>query len=220
MKAPKTGQSKTLPLAAHDGGGRFPGLRTEDLSGHWDPSTSSVVMRRLGRQPHMRFLTPAEEAAADALFNQLLGQREEPRIPIVQMVDARLAEAETDGWHYEGMPDDGRAWRVSLAWLDDDARLRCGGPIARASWDEQRRVLQSIQNLGKDRWHDWPASHVWSLWTRYACTAFYSHPWAWDEIGFTGPAYPRGYKNLGLNALEPTEVADSRPRQDPLRRRT
>lgn len=28
-------------------------------------------------------------------------------------------------------------------------------------------MLQSIQNLGKDGWHDWPASHVWSLWTRY-----------------------------------------------------
>ncbi|RAN76747.1 hypothetical protein B5P43_22285 [Bacillus sp. SRB_336] len=214
------GGSGALPLAADDGGGRFPGLRTADLSGNWDPATESVVMQRLGRQPHMRFLTPAEEAAADALFNQLLGQREEPRIPIVQMVDARLAEAATDGWHYEGMPEDGRAWQVSLAWLDDDARLRCGRTFARVGWHEQHRVLQSIQNLGKDNWHDWPASHVWSLWTRYGCTAFYSHPWAWDEIGFTGPAYPRGYKNLGLDAREPTEVADSRPRQDPLRRQS
>ena len=32
---------------------------------------------------------------------------------------------------------------------------------------------------------------------RYACTAFYAHPWAWNEIGFGGPAYPRGYKILG-----------------------
>ena len=27
--------------------------------------------------------------------------------------------------------------------------------------------------------------------------AFYSHPWAWNEIGFGGPAYPRGYARLG-----------------------
>ncbi len=47
--------------------------------------------------------------------------------------------------------------------------------------------------------------HVWSLWTRYACTAFYSHPLAWNEIGFSGPAYPRGYKNAGVEA-EPFEV--------------
>ena len=40
---------------------------------------------------------------------------------------------------------------------------------------------------------------------RYACTAFYSHPWAWNEIGFGGPAYPRGYKNIGLDRREPWE---------------
>ena len=26
---------------------------------------------------------------------------------------------------------------------------------------------------------------------------FYSHPWAWNEIGFGGPAYPQGYMRLG-----------------------
>ena len=50
---------------------------------------------------------------------------------------------------------------------------------------------------------------MWSLWTRYACTAFYSHPWAWNEIGFPGPAYPRGYLNPGVDAREHWEVADS-----------
>ena len=57
-------------------------------------------------------------------------------------------------------------------------------------------------------WHEFPAAQVWSLWTRYACTAFYSHPWAWNEIGFGGPAYPRGYLNPGINARERWEVAD------------
>jgi hypothetical protein len=220
VSARKTPSDAVLPLSDDDGGGRFPGLRTALLSAHWDGPTNAVVMERLGRQPAMRFLTPAQEAAADSLFNQLLGQREEPRIPVVQMVDARLAEGQTDGWHYEDMPEDGRAWQLTLGWLDDDARLRCGNVFAKATWPQQHRVLQSIQNLGKVPWHGWPAAHVWSLWTRYACTAFYSHPLAWDEIGFAGPAYPRGYKNLGLNSREPTEVADARPHQDPLRSRS
>ena len=50
---------------------------------------------------------------------------------------------------------------------------------------------------------------MWSLWTRYACTAFYSHPWAWNEIGFPGPAYPRGYLNPGVDAREHWEVTDA-----------
>jgi hypothetical protein len=58
---------------------------------------------------------------------------------------------------------------------------------------------------------------VWSLWTRYACTAFYAHPAGWNEIGFPGPAYPRGYKNPGVDAREPFEVRDARPGSDPVR---
>ena len=61
--------------------------------------------------------------------------------------------------------------------------------------------------------------HVWSLWTRYACTAFYSHPWAWNEIGFAGPAYPRGYKNTGIDARERFEVPTPRGRSGPFAQR-
>jgi hypothetical protein len=32
----------------------------------------------------------------------------------------------------------------------------------------------------------------------------------------SGPAYPRGYKNIGLDAREPFEVADASPGADPV----
>ena len=54
-----------------------------------------------------------------------------------------------------------------------------------------------------------------SVWMRYACSAFYAHPWVWNEIGFGGPAYPRGYKYLALGAREPWEVAE-RDTEDPV----
>lgn len=209
----------TLPLAESDGGGRFPHFNTTDQVKHWDATTASVVMGRLGLPPDIRFFTPTQEAAASALFNQLLDQREEPRIPVVAMVDARLAAQETDGWHYEDMPVDADSWRQSLDALDEEARIRCGTVFAAATWHEQTRLLQSIQNLGSTPWHGFPAKQTWSLWTRYACTAFYSHPWAWNEIGFAGPAYPRGYKNMGVDAREPFEVRDVRPDADPARGR-
>jgi hypothetical protein len=67
--------------------------------------------------------------------------------------------------------------------------------------------VQDLAGNG-DTWHGMSASHVWSLWTRYACTAFYSHPWAWNEMGFGGPAYPRGYKARHVGGRERWEVAD------------
>jgi hypothetical protein len=137
-------------------------------------------------------------------------------VPVLHMIDVRLAAGETDGWRYEDMPEDGQAWRDSLSYLDADAGLRCGCGFADAPEVEQMALLQAVLDLGSGSWHGLPAAHVWSLWTRYACTAFYSHPSAWAEIGFPGPAYPRGYKNAGVGKLEPFEVADAQPSDDPV----
>lgn len=207
-----------LRLDPADGGGRFPGFDVLSQSEHWDRATEAVVAARLGLHPDIRFFTPGEEATASALVDQLLYQREEPKIPIVNMIDTRLAEQRTDGWHYEGLPPDGQAWRETLKALDDDASIAGAESFADCSWEEQARILELIYGLKDHLWHGYVAKRVWSLWTRYACTAFYSHPWAWNEIGFAGPAYPRGYKNLGVNALEPFEVRDVRPDDDPAAR--
>ena len=40
--------------------------------------------------------------------------------------------------------------------------------------------------------------------------AYYAHPWAWDEVGFGGPAYPRGYMRLERGEPEPWEVEEQR----------
>jgi hypothetical protein len=111
------------------------------------------------------------------------------------------------------MPEDGDAFRLTFAALDADAREIADKTFHELDWDTQASLLQRIQDMesNDEKWHDWPAGHVWSLWTRYACAAFYSHPWAWNEIGFGGPAYPRGYKNMGIDKREPWEVADQRP---------
>ena len=136
---------------------------------------------------------------------------------MLAMVDARLAAGETDGWRYEDMPEDGQAWRDTLGYLDKDAHARCGTSFADASEPDQAALIQAVQDGGTASGTGCSAPHVWSLWTRYACTAFYSHPWAWTEIGFPGPAYPRGYKNAGVDKREPFEVRDARPAEDPVR---
>ncbi|HKU12716.1 MAG TPA: gluconate 2-dehydrogenase subunit 3 family protein [Sinomonas sp.] len=205
----------SLPLSPRDGGERYPGFSSVDESDHWDQATQGAVLVRLGLPPDIRFFTPREEAVVRALFDQLLDQHSDPRVPVVNMVDSRLAEAETDGWRYADLPEDGQAWRETLAALDQDAVERHGQGFPEVTLDQQASLLRAVQDLGSKKWHGMTAARVWSLWTRYACTAFYSHPWAWDEIGFPGPAYPRGYKNLGLDRLEPFEVRDARPDQDP-----
>jgi hypothetical protein len=190
--------------------GRFPGYDVLDEVERWDDVTAGAVLARLSPTTSLSFFTKDEDAIVRPLCDLLLAQDAEPRIPVVALIDARLALGETDGWHYDTMPEDGVAWRESLLNLDTDAARLNGTPFARLRRDQQATLVQAVQDkaAGFDRWYDKPASQVWSLWTRYACTAFYSHPWAWNEIGFGGPAYPRGYKNRHVGGLEPFEVGD------------
>jgi Gluconate 2-dehydrogenase subunit 3 len=195
---------------------RFPRFDPVAQAAHWDPVTAGVVLGRLGRAPDIRFFTPGEEAIATALCDQLLGQDPARLVPVTAMIDARLAEAQTDGWRYADLPEDGQAWRDTLRFLDEDTRAKFGCGFAEATAADQHAVMQAVQDLGPGDWHGLTAGHAWSLWTRYACTAFYSHPAAWTEVGFPGPAYPRGYKNIGVDRREPFEAADVRPSADPV----
>ena len=195
--------------------GRFPGFNVLGQTRDWDAVTADLIRARIGHSQEVRFFTEAEQASAAALLNQLTGQCGEPLgVPILEMVDGRLAAGETDGWHYADMPEDGQAWRETLGYLDKDAHARCGTAFADASEGDQAAIIQAVQDSRE--WHGLVAKHVWSLWTRYACTAMYSHPYAWSEMGFPGPAYPRGYKNAGVGKLEPFEVPDRRPDEDPV----
>ena len=193
--------------------GRFPGFDVLEQADIWDAVTAGVVLARLAPPNDLGFFTQDERAIAEPLLDLLLAQDGEPRVPVLALLDTRLAIGETDGWHYDTLPEDGQAWRTTLHFLHLDAMQTHDRGFAGLDTGRQGALIQAVQNAAtrRQRWHGYPAVQVWSLWTRYACTAFYSHPWAWNEIGFPGPAYPRGYLHLGVDARDRWEVADPHP---------
>lgn len=193
--------------------GRFDGFDVLSEVRRWDLATAGVVLARISPDRELRFFTKDEEPTARALFDLLLGQHEEPKVPVTEMVDVRLQAGETDGWRYEDMPEDGDAWHQSLRALDEEAQRRFDHRFHELDVDDQGGLVQEVQDANE--WNGFNAKHLWSLWTRYACAAFYSHPWAWNEIGFGGPAYPRGYKNMGVDAREEWETQE-RDARDPV----
>ncbi|MDQ6885274.1 MAG: gluconate 2-dehydrogenase subunit 3 family protein [Candidatus Dormibacteraeota bacterium] len=167
---------------------------------HWDQQTRDIVLARLTPGPERSFFTEEEDRVCRPLLERLLaGDEGQHKVPVFELIDHRLADGWTDGWRYEDMPPDADAWRASLAELQRRS-------FATMAAGDQRRLLEAIRT--SERFADMPASRLWGLWMRYACTAYYSHPWAWSEIGFGGPAYPRGYKNIGVGKREPWEVEE------------
>jgi hypothetical protein len=194
-------------LGEHPEEGHFPGYDVTDQRGTWDDVTAGVVLGRLGPPPPIAFFTAEEEPTVRALVERLLALDSGPAVPAVEMIDLRLSTGAGDGFRYADMPEDGDAWHRSIAGLDAESRAQHGRPFYDLSRSEQIAVLERIQQA-EGEWHGLPVKRVFSLWNRYCCDAFYSHPWAWNEIGFGGPAYPRGYKNLGLDRREPWEVQE------------
>ncbi|MGH9045901.1 MAG: gluconate 2-dehydrogenase subunit 3 family protein [Acidimicrobiales bacterium] len=193
---------------------RFPGYDVTAASDTWDPVTRRVVLGRLGAAGPLRFFTAEEAVTARALLDRLVAQDHEPWVSLLEPIDRRLADRAGDGYRYADMPEDPEAWRESLVALDDEARARHDLSFAELASNQQMQVIESIRTADGE-WRGLPAKRVFSLWIRYACTAFYSHPWAWNEIGFGGPAYPRGYANLGIDRREHWEVAE-RDAADPI----
>ena len=77
-------------------------------------------------------------------------------------------------------------------------------------------VLKAIHDgkpkAAADIWENMSVHRFWQLIMGDAIDAYYAHPWAWDEIGFGGPAYPRAYTRLERGEPEPWEVEEQRYR--------
>jgi hypothetical protein len=198
--------------------GRYPDYDILDEAGHWDEVTRALVMDRVEHVPEIRFFTADEAATLGVFCDLVMAQDREPRIPVLNMVDAKMFAGELDGFVFAGMPDDRETWRLVARGLDASAVQNGAKDFVHASADIQARIVDAFSKgeLHGQVWDELPPSNAWSVVTRAILSAFYSHPWAWNEIGFGGPAYPRGYARFGVGQREAWEGAPAFE-QDPVK---
>ncbi|GCE45960.1 gluconate 2-dehydrogenase subunit 3-like protein [Thermosporothrix hazakensis] len=210
---PHTGQ----PIPPRAQPGYYPGFHTLDQQAFWDEATRKVVLDRVEHVPPIRFFTPEEAELAKAIFDRLLPQDdrdEEHTIPIVNFVDERLYHKRIDGYRYESMPPDDEAYRLGLRAIDEIAQHLFQQPFVQLGPHEQDQVLLTLHSAeppaAHEIWQKMQVHYFWLLILQDAVGVYYAHPYAWDEIGFGGPAYPRGYMRLTGGAPEPWEVEEQR----------
>lgn len=200
--------------------GRYPDYDVMANRHNWDDATRRVVEARLEPTGPLRFFTAQEEPTLRAFCDVATAQDVEPRVPVAEMVDEKLASGRLDGFRYANMPRDPDTWRLVLRGLDETAAAR-GRPEGFAACDvEEREAIVSALSQGElsgGTWDQLDVSRAWSVCMRAILAAFYSHPWAWNEIGYGGPAYPQGYMRLGpVSVLEPHERPGATA-EDPVR---
>jgi gluconate 2-dehydrogenase subunit 3-like protein len=190
--------------------GRYPDYDVLDAVDTWDAATRKVVLARLDTPGPLRFFTPEEEPTLRTFCDVVLAQDGEPRVPVAEMIDAKMADGKLDGYRYADMPRDPETWRLVLAGLDHTARTAYRCRFAECSDERRDNVVAELAagRLVGGSWDRLNVARAWAVVMRGALAEFYSHPWAWNEIGFAGPAYPRGFLRRGRDdaGREPFET--------------
>lgn len=199
--------------------------------GHWDDATRRVVMDRVHNTPEFRYFDQQQRATLEALCRRVVPQTHRPadsQVPLAPWIDARCQGGHSDGFQFDDMPPNPQAWSWGLAGLDQTAAALFGegGRFADLEAARQDAVLEAIRagDPPGEVWQRMPARRWWVyVALRQITGVYYAHPSAWDEIGFGGPAYPRGYFALNFGYPEPweaREVDEDASRRDRSRGRT
>ena len=177
----------------------------------WDTITRQVIARRLRQIPERRFLDPDRYAVLVAVCNRLLPQPERRQpVPIAPWIDDKLVRNQGSGYRYADLPPLREAWQQGLTAIDAESRQRFEVGFTELNDSDQDRILAAIQHgdTVADDWQTLPAQRFFNaLLLNDVVAMYYAHPAAWSEIGFGGPASPRGYLRLGIDRRDPWEAA-------------
>lgn len=194
---------------------RYPGY---DVLAKWespsfDDKTRAALAKRLQNPPPRRFFSSDEWRQLEAVVSRLLPQSDRAHpIPITPWIDARLAEGQGEGFRDANMPPQEDVWRRGLAGLEAEAQARFATPFAVLSADRQDEVLRRVQagEIASTGWAGLdPVRFFRDALLKSVAGLYYAHPAAWSEIGFGGPASPRGYVRLGFDERDSWEAKET-----------
>lgn len=190
----------------------------------WNDKTREVIARRLSIAPEPRFFTRDEYVAVSAIADRIVPQPpDRPPVPIAALVDRKLDDQIMDGFRRPGVPRDADAWRLGLKALNAEASAAYGQRFAALPEGLQDKLLRAVQQ-GELKAAEWGDLRCEDFFThrmgRDIVLAYYAHPIAWSEIGWGGPASPRGYVRLDLDERDPWEAAEAKDGHDAAARRS
>lgn len=196
---------------------RYPGydVLNKRETPSWDAPTRAVIDERLATPREPRFFDAVQWLALTHLCHCIVPQADaEPVVPLAALVDAKLTKNTGDGYRDARLPPSRDAWKIGLAALDTESRAQFDLPFASVERPQQHALLEQMQrgDMHNDAWQGMPAKLFFEKRVLHdVCSAYYSHPHAWSEIGFGGPANPRGYVRLYFDRRDPWEAAEAQP---------
>ncbi|MHB0819714.1 gluconate 2-dehydrogenase subunit 3 family protein [Stutzerimonas stutzeri] len=179
----------------------------------WDEPSRQVVDQRLAVPREAMYFCAAQWRTLQAVCARIVPQpTDRPPIPVAALVQIKVAEGAGDGYRDARLPPLQQAWKIGLEALDQESNKRYQQPFAELPAVLQDELLTAMQRdeLKGPAWQGMPTAVFFSQRLVHDITsAYYSHPTSWNELGFGGPASPRGYVRLAEDARDSWEAAEA-----------
>ncbi len=184
----------------------------------WNETTRRVIAARLAVTREPRFFSAVRWRTLLRLCERILPQpADRPPVPLAAYVDEKMLSSGAHGTRIAPMPYDGDCWKIGLDATEIEAQAAHGVAFHDLADGDADALLHRMQDgdLHDPAWGDVAPKQFFAKRVLPDITgAYYAHPTAWSEIGFGGPASPRGYVRMEADRRDPWEATEARPGEE------
>lgn len=176
----------------------------------WDAHTRKIVGQRKTPQVACKFLTKQEALLVQAVASVLIDDhRLEVLTYITQHIDDSLASPIGESQRKVGTPPKKELYRLGLAGIDGESHFLFRTDFVALKREEQQAVMDAIATNKANQaavWSQVAPKDFFKKLLGDVVGAYYSHPLVWSDIGYGGPAYPRGWVRVEKGLVDPWEA--------------
>lgn len=189
---------------------RYPGFDILSQKKEWDPHTREIVLKRLGPFPELQFLSEQEADMVRVITKHLVYEERDEIIDfVIHHLDQKLNSNIGESQRSPQAPAAKDLIRWGLAALNQVALDHYDEAFVKLVEKKQFEILAALQQGQVPMVPDWskvPQQDLFKKLLSEIVPAYYSHPTVWSEIGYGGPAYPRGYYRIEFGLTDPWEA--------------
>lgn len=188
----------------------YPSFNVLDEKDEWDDHTQQIVTSRIDASVAYLFLSEQEAKTLSSLCGLLVDDSSRDALAfVVSHIDQTLFSSPGEGQRKVGVPTAPKLIRQGLTAIDQTSEQKHSAAFAYLNPALQKQLIQDIskeQAQPTEVWNDIPQKDLFNKLMQLTVESYCSYPRVWSDIGYAGPAYPRGYVRTQLGQLDSWEA--------------
>ncbi|KUO51950.1 MAG: hypothetical protein APF76_06875 [Desulfitibacter sp. BRH_c19] len=176
----------------------------------WDERTQKLIEQRIASGEKIMFFSDKQKELLIDVLKVLLAEENEDIIKrVAAFIGEQLEKNKGKGYREATLPEAEILYLEGLKGIQEaSAAMYSGKDFGELSHEQKIKVLEAIRqgNPGGRAWQKINGKKFFKDFLTQAVSGFYSQPEIWSQIGYAGPAYPRGYVRVELGGKDPWEA--------------